>query len=256
MLPQVNLIRAKNGDFLSFFESAGISGVLTAHGVWDELSIIVAKTLIDATDVKPFILDIGSNMGTFAIPIAKHIKKNNGSIHCFEPQRIIYYQLCGNIFLNQLDNAYAHNIALSNGEAIREIAELDYHKAWNIGAYSLVAGRNEQSYSQETNKCYFTTLNKFLNQERITLIKLDVEGMEFEVLSGGIEKIKNDGYPPILFESLKNDSKSQEVFDLLISHGYRIMQYAHEDWLAQHQDWISEISLTVENGKIEFHKIR
>jgi hypothetical protein len=33
MLTQVNIIRAKNGDFISFNEAAGISGVLTSHGV-------------------------------------------------------------------------------------------------------------------------------------------------------------------------------------------------------------------------------
>ena len=256
MLPQVNLIRAKNGDFLSFFESAGISGVLTAHGVWDELSIHVAKALIDVNEKKPVVLDIGSNMGTFTVPLAKHIKNKEGLIHCFEPQRIIYYQLCGNIFLNQLDNAFAHNIALSNGEGLQEIEELDYHKAWNIGAFSLVPGRNEQIYSQAKSKCLFLTLNEFEIEGKITLVKLDVEGMELEVLAGGIDKIKNDGYPPILFESLKNDPKSEKVFDLLISHGYKLMQYANEDWLAQHEKWNSEINISIEDGIISFQKIR
>ena len=132
MLPQVNIIRAKNADFLCFYESAGISGVLAAHGVWDELTIHFAKTLIDGTPLKPVVIDVGANMGTFAVPIARHIEKLAGVVHAFEPQRIIYYQLCGNIFFNRIDNIFAHNFALSNADTISNVSPLDFNKSWNI----------------------------------------------------------------------------------------------------------------------------
>ena len=144
MLPQVNLIRAQHGDFLAFYENAGISKVLTEHGVWDELTIAYSKALIESSQSKPLILDVGANMGTFTIPIAKHIN-NKGFVYSFEPQRIVFYQLCGNIFLNRLNNAYAQNIALSNINEEREIEVLDYAGAHNIGSYSLVPGKDKQN---------------------------------------------------------------------------------------------------------------
>src|SRR6202000_994051 len=78
MLPQVNLIRAKNGDFLAFYEKHGISRVLTEHGVWDELTVAIARTLVDMTDMTPTILDIGANLGTFTVALAKHIAPRGG----------------------------------------------------------------------------------------------------------------------------------------------------------------------------------
>jgi hypothetical protein len=47
MIPQVNIIRVKNATLLCFNESAGISNVLAQHGVWHELTIHFAKTLIN-----------------------------------------------------------------------------------------------------------------------------------------------------------------------------------------------------------------
>lgn len=256
MLPQVNIIRAVNGDFLSFFERAGISGVLTAHGLWDELSISLAKNLINLSSKKPNVLDIGANMGTFTIPIAKHILEKNGSIHSFEPQRVIFYQLCGNIFLNRLDNAYGHNVALSTLNGYDEIATLDYHQAWNIGAYSLIPGMDLQEKTITTEICKFSKLDDFRVNDPITLIKVDVEGMEFEVLSGGSSRIKRDGYPPILFESLKEDERADSVFKLLINMGYQLIQYANEDWLAQHPEWESELGISIVDSAITFFKVR
>jgi FkbM family methyltransferase len=256
MLPQVNIIRAKNGDFLSFFENAGISGVLTSHGVWDELTVHLAKNIISSSKITPCILDIGSNMGTFAVPIAKHIQLSGGVIHCFEPQRIVYYQICGNIFLNRIENCYAHNVALSTLNGMNEIDILDYEKAWNIGAFSLIPNKNEQLHSGKKQMCTFAKLDDFCINTPITLIKLDVEGMEYDVLSGGMNRVAKDGYPPILFESLKDDPRSELVFKLLSSNGYKFIQYANEDWLAQHPDWDSELDIFINDGIINSTVIR
>jgi len=256
MLPQVNIIRAKNGDFLSFYEAAGISGVLTVHGVWDEVTILIAKALIDASNKKPIVFDIGANMGTFAIPLSKHIINRNGVLHAFEPQRIVYYQLCGNIFLNRMDNVFAHNIALSTMNSEEEIAILNYKEAWNIGAYSLVPGKDGQEKILSKDKCQFIKLDDFIEESSITLMKIDVEGMELEVINGGISKIINSGYPPILFESNKTDTKANQVFDVLIKLGYQIVKYAEEDCLAQHPLWESEIELSISNGQIAIARKR
>jgi FkbM family methyltransferase len=256
MLPQVNLIRANNGDFLSFFERAGISGVLTAHGVWDELTIGIAKVLIDNSNKTPSILDIGSNMGTFAIPIGKYIQDKGGFIHCFEPQRIISYQLSGNIFLNRLDNAFVHRVALSDWTGWDEIQILDYNQAWNIGAYSLVPNMDTQEKQKMKELVNFYRIDDYSSVAEITLVKIDVEGMELNVLKGGGYKLKENKYPPILFESLSGDPNAAAVMNILFDMGYKCSQYANEDWLAQHHAWDSEINLIVSENKISYSKIR
>ena len=49
----------------------------------------------------------------------------------------MYYQLCGNIFLNRLDNCYAYQYALGDSNTTINIPEADFNQVSNIGAYSL-----------------------------------------------------------------------------------------------------------------------
>ena len=256
MLPQVNLIRAKNGDFLAFYEKHGISRVLTEHGVWDELTVAIARTLVDMTDMTPMILDIGANLGTFTVALAKHIAPRGGKIYSFEPQRIVFYQLCGNVFLNRLENASPQNIALSGVNERKEIPAMNFHAALNIGGYSLVPGKDAQEKLETTDPCEFRRLDDFELPSRITMIKIDVEGMEMEVFRGAINRISKDGFPPILFESLSSDSRATEVKDLLSGLGYKLLRYADEDWLAQHPEWPTEITLMENDTGLVYAKVR
>lgn len=89
------------------------------------------------------VIDIGANLGTYSIPIAIDIQKYRGKVIYFEPQRIIYYQLCANIFLNWLENYFAHNQAVGNHDENIEIPEIDYIGNHNIGAFSFDKGYRE-----------------------------------------------------------------------------------------------------------------
>ena len=242
MLPQVNIIRAKNADFLCFNESAGISNVLAQHGVWDEPTIHLAKTLINRIGLKLFIFDIGAKMYTFSIPIARHIENLMGTVHYFEPQRIIYYQLCGNILLICIDNIYAHNYALFNTEYINYIKPLDFNKSWNIGDYSLSESiGNAQLLTEKFEKITFKLISDFGFDDQITLIKIDVAGMELEVLKEGLKLISKNNFPPILFESNNGDPKGPLVLQLMIEMEYKISKYSDSDYLVQHPDFIAEM---------------
>ena len=47
-------------------------------------------------------VEVGANIGMHAVPIAKAIA--SGRLICFEPQRVIFQQLCCNLSLNNLTN--------------------------------------------------------------------------------------------------------------------------------------------------------
>jgi FkbM family methyltransferase len=242
MLPQVNIIRAKNADFLCFDESAEISNVLAQNGVWDEPTIHLAKTLIDRIALKPIIFDIDVNMGTFSIPIACRIENLMGTDYAFEPQRIIYYQLCGNIFLNRIDNIFAYNFALSNTEYIDYIKLLDFNKSCNIDGYSLSENiGNAQLLTEKSEKITFKLINDFDFYDQITLIKIVVEGMELEVLQDGLKLISKNNFPQILFESNNGNPKGRLVLQLMIEMRSKISKYSDSDYLSQHPDFIAEM---------------
>jgi len=77
------------------------------------------------------ILDIGGNNGNFAVDFA-HLVGDSGVVHSFEPQRIIYYQLCANVFLNGLNNVYCHNEAVGNEDGNTMIETPDYFEKGGV----------------------------------------------------------------------------------------------------------------------------
>jgi FkbM family methyltransferase len=59
-----------------------------------------------------------------------------GRVGAFEPLRVIYQQLCGNVFINDLRNVFCFNLALGNkNEMIQmEYVDVDRQQGVNIGA--------------------------------------------------------------------------------------------------------------------------
>ncbi len=187
------------------------------------------------------ILDIGANMGSFTIPLAYYNPQY--TFMAFEPQRMVYYQLCGNVAINKLNNVLVNNIALGSKRDELLIDMPDYENETNIGAFSLDKEvREHNDYLCNTKgvkqKVDVLTLDEFLSYENIVLIKIDVEGMELDVIKGGLDVLKRNNYPPILFESWESKPwfkpRRQELFDFLEDLGYEIQSFG-EDNLATHK---------------------
>lgn len=136
MLPRINLVKGRDADFLLSVNDKIISSYIYHHGVWEDHILHISKLFLEGID-NPWVVDIGANLGAFTVPIAKHIASQGGVVSSFEPQRIVYYQLCGNIFLNRLDNCYAYHHALGERHEVIEIPEVDFNQVSNVGAYSL-----------------------------------------------------------------------------------------------------------------------
>jgi hypothetical protein len=80
--------------------------------------------------------------------------------------------------------------------------------------------------------------------QNVRLIKIDVEGHELEVIKGGIETIKKNNYPPIIFEAWTwkpwFEPKRKALLEYLEGHGYDIRQLGHNN-LAQHPNHVKII---------------
>lgn len=136
MLPRVDLIRADSNSWLLLNKSDHISDFIRKNGYWGLAESTIAKVFIqDQEDVN--VVDVGANIGGFTVPTAKLISNKKGIVHAFEPQRIVFQQLCANVFLNQLDNVHVYNVALGNSINQIQIPELDFWESKNIGGLSV-----------------------------------------------------------------------------------------------------------------------
>lgn len=227
MLPNCELVKVGGVQFLVFKGQDLISNHLKRELYEDDLHQLCLKLLIN--EPEGVVLDIGANLGTFCLPLAKKISKH--TYHAFEPQRIVYYQLCGNAFINGLDNVHCHNFGLSNERKRFELPMPDYTNETNIGAFSIDKEVRENEYEcatvGKTEPLVVFPLDDG-QHTNVRLIKIDVEGHELEVLKGGINTIKLNKYPPIIFEAWTwkpwYQDKRMQVFDYLQSYGYEIKE--------------------------------
>jgi FkbM family methyltransferase len=155
---------------------------------------------------EPVIFDIGANIGTFTTWMAKAFPK--GKVYSFEPQRQVFQMLSGNAAINNLYNVYTYNIGLGKENIKIEFEEPDYFKNADFGTFSLV----DNVISQTTNNkvvVQLTTLDWFVdyyNISKIHLLKIDVEGMDLDVLKGSKETIKK--HLPVIFIEHFDNRKS------------------------------------------------
>lgn len=167
-------------------------------------------------------VDCGANIGVFTVELARHMKGWGGVIS-IEAQEFIYYALAGNIAINNCFNARAFLAAVGDTDGTMKIPVLDYTAVASFGSLELKPSAKEyigQKVDYTEGSMVDVRLVKLdsLRLRRVDLLKIDIEGMEVEALSGGAETIASQ--KPICYvEVLKSDVKSINAF--FADRGYR-----------------------------------
>jgi len=154
-------------------------------------------------------VDCGANIGVHTIEWAKKMS-GWGSVIAIEAQERIFYALAGNIAINNCFNAVAMFAAVAANIGAIRIPRVDYLKPASFGSLELKQRANGEfigqpiDYSDQKAVEVPSVSVDSLNLKRMDLIKIDVEGMEFDVLDGAENSIRE--HRPILFvEALKVD---------------------------------------------------
>jgi FkbM family methyltransferase len=155
------------------------------------------------------VVDCGANIGVFTVEWAKHMS-GWGAVLAFEAQERLYYALAGNIAINNCFNARAVHAAVSSQLGTMKIPAPNYFAPASFGSLELKKRDGTEfigqviDYSEEKMISVPTTTLDSYNFPRVDLIKIDVEGMELDVLAGAGNCIAN-GHPILLIEQAKVD---------------------------------------------------
>ena len=241
MLPRVNLVRTDQTDYLLFSTDEVISKAIFDSGEWEPVNLLLANILCDGIE-SPLALDVGANLGAFSVPLAQKLGQRNGLVYSFEPQRVVFYQLCANIFLNRLDNCMAYNMGVGDAAGTLDLPDNNYDSS-NLGAYSLVPeyqdlmNLKKASPTALKHSVPIVTLDGFKLPRKVDFLKIDVEGMELQVLQGAQQLLKDSHYSPIMLEAWGFSWFKEQREDLIAyleAMGYQLFFINSSDAIAQH----------------------
>jgi FkbM family methyltransferase len=161
-----------------------------SSGIYDRVTVRTIERFVRPGDV---CLDIGANVGAITLALAR-ASGRTGKVFALEPAPLIIERLRRNVALNQtLEGVvHIHQIGISDQSGFLKWEE----DMKNRGNGSL--------FSEEGISVPVISLDEFCRENaifQIRFIKIDVEGMEFEVFNGAKETLENLR-PIILFESL------------------------------------------------------
>jgi FkbM family methyltransferase len=170
-------------------------------------------------------LDCGANIGTHSVEWGR-LMHGWGSVVAFEAQERIFYALAGNIAINNCMNVIAHNLALGRECGQMGIPQPDYLSAASYGSLELKPSAMAQFIGQTIDYERTLPVNVItvdsLNLSRVDFIKLDVEGMEQDVLEGARATIDRC-HPVLTVEVLKSDEPG--IVAWLTHRGYRLLKF-------------------------------
>lgn len=168
--------------------------------------------------------DCGANIGVHTIEWARHMH-GWGHVAAFEPQERLYYALAGNIAINNCFNATATLAALGAQDQRIRIPQLNYMQPASFGSLEIKPRANPEfigqkiDYSENGTVLVEQRALDSMSLERLDFFKIDVEGMEIEVLRGA-ENTLTRCKPQLLIEIIKSDR--QQLISQLEALGYRV----------------------------------
>jgi FkbM family methyltransferase len=166
------------------------------------------------------VLDIGGYTGVYALVAASRNREN--AIFCFEPLACNHRRIAANFALNDLPRLTLVPVAVgeSDGEVTLNVfADGDFLTSGS----SLVNEGKQASKRCDMVQC--VAVDSFVKERglsRISLVKIDVEGAELNVLHGMQGVIERD-HPDILIEVL-SDKVGASLTEFLGGHGYRFFE--------------------------------
>lgn len=187
-------------EFAYFFNDT-ISKEIDIDGVYEKEEISIISNIVNRNST---IIDIGANIGNHSLAFSKFSKK----IYSFEAHPKTFQVLkfnCSNIKKIKL-----YNIGISDKSGVLYFKNT---KTDNIGGRKLSQFGNIKS---KINK-----LDDIINpKKKIDLIKLDVEGHEYQALIGMKKIIKNNKSFLFIEFCENNFAKRKKIIKLLENYGY------------------------------------
>lgn len=226
LLRQVEIFGYSFSIYINPYLNGGVDDVIYETGVWEPEIAELIKLYVPLGGV---FVDIGANIGFHSL-FAASVVGNEGLVMSFEPLPRLQQQMISSVNSNNFKQIRVEPVALgyTSGKAILSLVEE------NIGASSIQNVTEDRAVGS-TIEVPVRTLDSYLDiLPRVNLIKIDIEGSEFEALKGA-ETLLRKTAPVIILEFSPHvyekdyTGKSLALFDYLNELGYVITDIENKE---------------------------
>jgi len=193
---------------------------LSTDGIFEPFETNLVKKSIKKGDV---VLDIGANIGYYTLVFAKLVGEQ-GKVFSFEPEPFNFNLLKKNVEINNYQNVILQNSAVSNSEGKIKLY-LSHEQSGTHRIYpSEICSKDYVEVKMMRLDDYF---KKNSLAEKISFIKIDVEGAELGVLEGMESLLEQNKNLEILIEFIppyikEFGSNPMDLLNLLEKYNFKI----------------------------------
>lgn len=175
---------------------------LEVYGEFSEGEVDAFRTLIPAGAI---VVEVGANIGAHTMAFA-NIVGPQGAVIAYEPQRLLFLTLCGNVALNSHYHVYCHRQAVSDAPGEMNVPVADPNVDFSFGGFNI------ESYGNDGDPTPVVTLD-MLEIGRCAFVKIDVEGMEAKVIAGAHQFIAKHR-PTLYVENDRTEGRDELIADI------------------------------------------
>jgi FkbM family methyltransferase len=174
-------------------EDQVISKAICMTGVWEPKETELVKKIIKRG---MYLVDVGANIGYYTTLFSR-LTGDKGKVISFEPSPLSFSILDKNARMNCLKNVVIVQKALSNLTGIEKLYLSKTNPGDNRLSSSIV---EETDKDRDIIEVEVVRLDDFYKEDRIDLLKIDVQGAEMKVIEGGLKTIENNPDMQIIIE--------------------------------------------------------
>lgn len=201
------LIATRHGHMLVNRHDSIVGRSLDYYGEYFEQEVALFRQFLRPGDV---VIDVGANIGAHTVPLARMVGPT-GRVLAFEPVRLNFQTLCANLALNSLTWVDAVQGGLGARDETLMIADVAMEAEGNYGALALADLPGNRPVPIQRLDAAFT-------HPKLRFIKIDVEGMEAEVLTGARGVLAT--HRPALYVENDRLDQSRNLLETLHSLDY------------------------------------
>ncbi|CAB3773998.1 FkbM family methyltransferase [Paraburkholderia humisilvae] len=207
-----DLVSTRYGLMLANRNDVYIGRALIVYGEYCECETQFLKRWIDRPGT---IVEVGANIGSQTVALAMFAKAVGADVMAFEPQPFVFQNLCANLALNAVENVTTWPFACTSHAGSVGFERPDYRRPGNFGGISLKV----EPETLDT-KVPSVRLDDIVGRRDVTLMKVDVEGFELNVLQGAVNTISR--CRPVVYVENDRVGQSAALITYLWGLGYRL----------------------------------